>query len=167
MSGSLSVSSAVQLGYLLSVDIAIRVQDCLSVSALATFGFHFSALGMALLESGLSVRDSKFGQTLSVSGQGNSASHFTVRGTQKIVGRLDAESSAASVGSFTSVGWTSPVGFLNAADDVVLYSFLSVGSFANLAGKLPFQGGIITSANFKASDTGALLLARAFRFKPD
>ncbi len=45
MSGSLSVSSAVQLGYLLSVDNAIRVQDCLSVSALTKFGFHFSALG--------------------------------------------------------------------------------------------------------------------------
>ena len=131
----------------------------------------FPVLGMMLFGSGLSVRDSKFGQVLSVSGQGNSASHFTVRGNQKIVGRLDAESFAAIVGSFTFVGWTSPVGFLNAAD-VVLYSFLSVGSFANLAGKLTFQGGIITSADFKASGADAFVplqrhekpfLARAFR----
>ena len=120
----------------------------------------FPVLGMMLFGSGLSVRDSKFGQVLSVSGQGNSASHFTVRGNQKIVGRLDAESFAAIVGSFTSVGWTSPVGFLNAAD-VVLYSFLSVGSFANLAGKLTFQGEIITSADFKASGTGAFVGAFA------
>jgi hypothetical protein len=115
---------------------------------------------MVLFGSGLSVRDSKFGQALSVSGQGSSASHFTVRGNQKIVGRLDAESFAAIVGSFTSVGWTSPVGFLNAAD-VVLYSFISVGSFANLAGKLTFQGGIIITADFKASGTGAFVGAFA------
>jgi hypothetical protein len=69
------------------------------------FESHFSALGMALFGSGLSVRnDSKFGQALSVSGQGNSATHFTVRGNQKIVGRLDAKSSAAIGGSFTAVG---------------------------------------------------------------
>jgi hypothetical protein len=41
-------------------------------------------------------------------------------------------------------------------EDVVLYCSLSVGSFANLAGKLTVQGGIITSAHCKASGTGAV-----------
>ena len=99
--------------------------------------------------------------------------YCTVRGYQKIVGRLDAGSSAAIGGSFTTVGRTSLMGALNVAGkdelgnslsvldnfnagsnfsvtkDAVLYSQLPLCWLLRQFGRQAnLQGGITTSTDF-------------------